>query len=246
MCERVRPVWFARLIVLYVCVASMACQRTAPTPEATDLQTFKKKLLESGYFLGGPEPAFEAVGRKTLAIMIDNGLEPSHKVLDIGAGSLRVGWWLLHYVEPSNYYAIEPVKERIDGAAKLLGADINIFYNEDFEFPPDVKFDFVLARSIWTHASKAMIAKMLSEFRENAAPGSRFLTSVDPARSPAEDYMGVEWVGKVEDADKPGMVKHSLVWIDEECKKNGLRWQEKGTLFDQTWLLIELEPSMGR
>ena len=129
------------------------------------------------------------------------------------------------------------MRKRLDKAAELLGAGINLLYNDDWEFP-DVEIDFVIARSIWTHASKWMIAKMLSEFAEKSSPDGRFLTSVLLARSEREDYKGSEWVGKVLKTDRSGLVRHSLAWIRSECGKNGLTVSSVGDLHGQTWLLI--------
>ena len=98
------------------------------------IENFKRAIQEAGIFSGGPERKYEDVGRQTFAISVDQGLMPDHKVLDIGAGSLRIAWWYLHFIKAENYHAIEPVRERIDAAAKLLGVDINIYYNEDWEF----------------------------------------------------------------------------------------------------------------
>lgn len=234
------------MIALIVAAAPAGCGQSEPgaslkPPEATDIEAFKSGLRRAGIWSGGQPHLFEGAGRNTLATMIEFGLMPTDEVLDVGAGALRVGWWLLHYVEPENYHAIEPVRTRIDTAARMIGADINVYYNDDFEFP-DVKFDFVIARSIWTHASKRMIAKMLSEFAENSTPESKFLTSVLLARSEREDYQGDQWIGKVEQTDDPGVVRHSLDWIRAEAARNGLTVEVKGDLYDQTWVLIGVRP----
>jgi hypothetical protein len=200
-------------------------------------EQFKAGIEETTAWTGGPEERFEEVGRKTLAFAIEEGLRPDHQVLDIGAGAMRVGWWFVQYIKPSNYHAIEPNREMIDNAARLIGADINIYYNSDFEFP-GVKFDFVIARSIWTHASKTMISKMLSEFVENSTPQARFLASAIPARQDDEDYLGEEWVGRSHINDTRGLVRHSLSWIQSECHRRGLWLEVKGELHAQTWLLI--------
>ena len=201
------------------------------------VQNFKRAIQQTGVWSGGPEWKYVDVGRQTFATSVSQGLMPDHKVLDIGAGSLRIGWWLLQYVKPENYYAIEPVRERVDTAAKLLGVDINLYYNDDWEFP-DVDFDFVIARSIWTHASKDMIAKMISEFAENSSPKGRFLTSFLPARRDAEDYKGTRWVGKVLKTDKAGMIRHSLQWVRNECLQHDLDVTALDKQHGQVWLLI--------
>lgn len=210
---------------------------SSETPEARDVRRFRKSLVAAGIPLGGPEAKFAQVGRKSLAAMIDAGLMPSHRVVDIGAGSMRVGWWLMHYIEPANYHAIEPLRDRIDTAARLLGVRINASYNDDFTFP-DVAVDFAIARSVWSHASKIQIAKMLSEFARTATPGAGFLASVRPATTEEEDYTGDEWVGKGPDSDDPGMVNHSLDWIETEGSRHGLTMKVYGELNSQTWVLI--------
>jgi hypothetical protein len=217
------------LLLLLIALASCA---TMPT-----FEQFQADVEQSALWSGGPDERFETVGRNTLAAAIRYGLMPDHKVLDIGAGSLRVGWWLLQYIKPANYYVIEPDRGMIDPAARIVGVDFNIYYNSDFEYP-EVDFDFVLARSIWTHASKPMITKMLAEFSEHAAPDARFLASVIFAQSRDEEYMGEEWVGRGPDNDKLGLVKHSLDWITRTCIRHGLWVEVKETLHKQTWVLI--------
>ncbi len=246
--KRHRTVKRAAVLLGLVLLPAFACQPDRSGKPAdrdsgsktVSLREFRQGIRKAGIWSGGPNKYFADVGRDTLASAIRHGLMPDHKVLDVGAGSLRVAWWLLQYIEPSNYYAIEPVRDRIDTAAEILGVkdEINIYYNTDFEFPAR-RFDFVIARSIWTHASKPMIAKMLAEFAENAAASGSFLTSVRLAESEAEDYMGDEWVGKVLKSDPRGMVAHSPEWIEAECKKHGLSWQITGELNRQTWLLIK-------
>lgn len=212
-----------------------ASARQRPT---VSFPEFERRIMQSGVFSGGPDAQFEDVGRRTFADCVTHGLMPDHKFLDIGAGCLRIGWWVLQYIEPRNYHAIETVKNRLDTGADILGVDIHRYYNSDWEFP-DVKFDFVLARSIWSHASKPMISKMLSEFAENSSPDGRFLTSFIAAPTERDDYKGTEWVGKVEKTDAGGGVRHSLDWIVDECSKNRLGVRSVGNLYGQTWLLIE-------
>jgi hypothetical protein len=198
---------------------------------------FHAKIIESGIWTGGPEGKFEQAGRGSLAAAIAHGLNPEHKLLDIGAGCMRIGWWLIQYIEPCNYHAVEPNREMIDTAVDIIGEKVNVYYNEDWVFP-DVEFDMVFARSIWTHASKGMISKMLEEFAKIPNPNARFLTSVQLAETDEEDYKGDEWVGISHESGEPGLVKHSLDWVESECRKNRLVVEVKEELANQTWLLI--------
>ena len=83
-----------------------------------------------------------------------------------------------------------------------------------------------------------MIAKMISEFAENSTPEGRFLASVRLAEKGEKEYMGSEWVGKVDKDDDSGMVRHSLSWVSNECSKHDLEVESVVKQYGQTWLLI--------
>jgi len=210
---------------------------------ANDFDMFQKALKEAKVWSGGPDEKADEVGRNGIATLIENGLNPTDKVLDIGAGSLRLGWWILQFVDEQNFHAVEPSKNRIDTAARLMGADIHIYYNEDWQFP-DEKFDFVVARSIWSHAAKWMISIMISEFAENSSPEGIFLASVRLAGE-KPDYMGDEWIGRpaqTGDVRKKTkswrMVNHSEDWLHAEAAKNGLKMEVLDTVNNQTWVAL--------
>jgi len=99
------------------------------------------------------------------------GLREHHYLLDIGCGSLRSGRLFIPYLDPGHYYCIEPETWKIDeGMDNELGWDIEdvkkpVFSaNEDFRLstfhnPPDyLLFDYLLAASIFTHASVSQIS----------------------------------------------------------------------------------------
>ena len=68
----------------------------------------KAEELSSTIFLGGPTKFIEIVGRLQLIILLKEGLYPDSKVLDIGCGCLRGGYWLIHFLNPNCYFGIEP------------------------------------------------------------------------------------------------------------------------------------------
>jgi SAM-dependent methyltransferase len=149
----------------------------------------KVERLADQAFLGGPPTDFERVGRLSFEALLAEGLKPSSRVLDVGCGALRMGYWLMRFLDPGCYFGIEPNREMLDvGLNDLVEADVvkraNAHFagNDDFDFSVfGEQFDFVLARSIWTHSSKAQIQAMLSSFAATAAPGGVFLASYHPA-----------------------------------------------------------------
>lgn len=191
----------------------------------------KAKELSKTVFLGGSVDRFETVGRMQLIILLRNGLYPESKTLDIGCGVLRGGYWLVNFLNPECYFGIEPSKEMVDvGIEHFLGPSLmktkrpRFDFNAEFDFSVfREKFDFFIARSIWTHASKSQIERMLDSFCQNSTDGAVFLADFKPAGLLINrDYKGAEWLGRVGTSGQPGTVSHSFGWIRKQCSKREL------------------------
>lgn len=156
--------------------------------DVTDVQQ-RAERLAAEMFIGGPVKWFEQAGRMQFEVLLHEGLQPTSKVLDVGCGALRAGYWLLHFLEPGCYFGIEPNQTMLQAGIDrilepgLLERSKPTFSSlENFDFSTfGTRFDFVLARSIWTHASKAQICDMLDSFASTASRTGVFLTSYRPA-----------------------------------------------------------------
>lgn len=215
----------------------------------TTLQERAERLDRSTFF-GVPIAGFEKAGRQQLILLLMAGLEPHSKVLDLGCGVLRAGYWLIHFLDPHCYFGVEPSRERLEtGRTLLLEPDTERVKQPRFDTNPEfdsgvfgVKFDFFLAYSIWTHASKPQIETMLDNFLRDSTPGAVFLTSVLPAVWRRRDYRGEGWFGTSHESSQPGCIRHSLRWIADACRRRGLRVCKLGRERDgQTWLQISRE-----
>jgi SAM-dependent methyltransferase len=152
------------------------------------LQERSERLAQTR-FLGGPKRDFERVGRMGLEMLLAEGLTPSSRVLDVGCGALRLGYWLMRFLDPGCYFGIEPQQEMLAmGLEQIVEPEVvqraesRFASNDDFDFSVfDERFDFVVARSIWTHASRAQISKMLASFAETSSPTGVFMASYYPA-----------------------------------------------------------------
>lgn len=211
----------------------------------------RAKKLEQEAFLGGPLHSFETAGRMQLQILLKEGLNPDSKVLDIGCGCLRGGYWLIHFLDPGCYFGIEPNRRMLEAGVQTIlepgQMDLKrprFDDNPDFDFSVfGERFDFFMARSIWTHASKNQIRTMLDGFVRHSKPGATFLTSYRRASwLRRDDYQAAKWVGKSPESDLPGMVRHSFRWIGGECRERGLFVEELNDetfrLGNQRWLKI--------
>jgi len=116
---------------------------------------------------------YDHTGVHTFEVLKDLGLKPEHTLLDVGCGSLCSGRHFLFYLEPGNYHAVEPNTWLIDAVVeKELTEDwpglkeMHLHSFDDFKLSRIGRtFDFVLAHSIFTHASQAQVKTIMNEAR---------------------------------------------------------------------------------
>jgi hypothetical protein len=140
---------------------------------------------ESGMYSGGPDSYFGAVGRDTLINLLTVGLAPDSNLLDFGCGALRLGYWLVRFLDADRYHGIEPTGAMLNAGKKLaIGPDLIEAKRPKFDtnYRCDmsvfgISFDFVVARSILTHTTPSMMRHILFSFSENSAPGGVMLAS---------------------------------------------------------------------
>jgi hypothetical protein len=212
------------------------------------------KLEEQGIFPGSPMDLFDA-GRLSLMVLLHAGLYPNHRVLEIGCGALRSGYWIIHFLQRHGYCGIEPNERMLHaGLANILPAhllDGHKYSGKAPKFLSNDQFDpsgfgrifhFFLCCSIWSHAAKGQIEIMLDRFLTHTDRDARFLTSYIPAGNDEEDYKGETWVGRSHESNQKGSVRHSLHWIRAACQLRGLVVSSLPATYDfsnQTWLMIE-------
>lgn len=142
------------------------------------------------------------------------------------------------YLLSGHYFGIEPEKWLIkEGIKNELGADLidlkaPVFsYDNNFTAPNfGQKFDFILAHSIFSHASEAQIRRCISEVEKCMKPTSIFVATFVRGE---KNYTGDKWV-------YPGCVTYSLEWIVQLSKELGLickpiNWPHPN---QQTWVLM--------
>jgi hypothetical protein len=223
-------------------------EQGSPDPAVSNLQWRAERMISDRGFLGVPRETFAQAGREQLIALLAEGLRPESKVLEFGCGCLRIAYWLVRFLDSGGYYGIEPARKRVDyGLSYLFTPEELQIKRPRFDYNPvfnssvfGTKFDFFLARSIWTHASKSQIESTLDSFLRDATPHATFLASYFPARTADEDYQGTRWVGTSHESDTPGVIRHSLSWITEQCRNRGLNCGEiDGIDCDaQLWLRI--------
>lgn len=107
-----------------------------------------------------------------MAILLDAGLTPSDRLLDIGCGALRLGHKAVPFLEPGHYWGTDAsLALMLHGrATELADPDRlpaeNLVEDADFAFPgiPD-SITFAIAFAVFTHLPAPVLAQALATLR---------------------------------------------------------------------------------
>lgn len=131
---------------------------------------------------------WEEIGQLQLDFLLSRGLEPRHRVLDIGCGSLRTGVKLVRFLDAGNYFGTDinqslmsagyDIELRNEGLAHKLPPSHLVANGEfDFSWAP-VLFDYVLAQSVFTHLPLNFLRVCLEKLFDVVLPGASFYATV--------------------------------------------------------------------
>lgn len=169
----------------------------------------------------GEKKNYDLIGAYQFVVLFQLGLREKHTLLDIGCGSLRAGRFFIQYLNPGHYFAMEPndwlVKRAID---EEIGRDIFdikypfFSYNENFDFSVFNydKFDFILAHSIFSHASKKQVEKCIAEVSKILSKKGVFIFTFCQGK---ENNKKDKWT-------YPGKIEYKLLFIKNMLKRYGL------------------------
>jgi hypothetical protein len=126
-------------------------------------------------------------------------LRAHHSLLDIGCGSLRAGRLFINYLDEGNYYGIEPNKWLIEEAiTSQVGQDLISIKKPQFDynstFSTNVfskEFDFILAQSVFSHASFDLVRTALHNSKESLKIDGLIAANFALGKG---DFEGSRWV----------------------------------------------------
>jgi SAM-dependent methyltransferase len=125
---------------------------------------------------------WERLGRLQFDYLTRHGLEPSHRILEIGCGNLRAGRLLIDHLEPGHYYGID-ISPDILFAAQDTVAEYGLqdklphltpVRDLRLEFLPEGRFDVVHAHSVFSHSPIEVIDECLAHVGRVLAPDGFF------------------------------------------------------------------------
>lgn len=147
----------------------------------------------------GPPLKYDLLGALQFNLLTAAGLRAEHALCDIGCGSLRAGKMLIPYLNPGNYYGLEPNEWLIKEAIKEeIGEDLirikspHFLHNEVFNLSLFKRgFDFCIAQSIFSHSSLSQVENCLGQVAQALQTDGLFLATFIWGK---KDYTGEDWV----------------------------------------------------
>lgn len=163
-------------------------------------------------YIGGPDlETWFGIGKHQYQYLVSKGLRPHHRFLDIACGSLRLGQYLIPFLESGRYFGIEGEEMLVRAGLEheimpeLLAIKTPSFsFNYDFDLTFIEGFDFAIAQSLFTHLTLDDIGKCFRNLRPKAGPDSTFFfTYFEGASSdnPAESHAHKGWRYSVQELE---------------------------------------------
>lgn len=145
-----------------------------------------RETLEHRNYVANAAPF--STGAAVFNMMYELGLQPDHTLVDVGCGSLRVGRFLIMYLEPHKYVGIEPNIEILEAGiheevSTQLCVDIKqaeFFENSDYGLSYR-KFDWVLISGVLVHKSHSEIAKAINAAYRMLNPNGKLVVDYYPS-----------------------------------------------------------------
>lgn len=201
----------------------------------SDFRLSTKQNNDYKRFVGDRLKYYE-IGKILFDLLLKYGMQPKHKLLDIGCGSLRLGIYAIPYLDRENYHGIEPETWLLREALKyefkmeLINEKRPLFsYNSDFSVTGN-DYDYIIANSVYIHATIEQIEKSISEASKALFEYGVFLFN----------FMAGEKDNKMKEWSYPSHVYYKKSTIESILKSCKLQYKYIDVAYpgQQTWLEV--------
>lgn len=178
-------------------------------------------------YVGAPEE-WDLVAARQVTLLLAAGLRDTHRLVDIGCGSLRAGRMLIPFLRQERYFGVEPNRWLVErGIEHELGRDLIGLKRPAFRFVDDfslgafgVSFDFALAHSVFSHAYPDLALTGFRGIAEALAPeGKLFATFKEGPTDPTgsgwlyPEMIPYTWERMKDIVEQSGLVARRLDWM---------------------------------
>jgi len=192
----------------------------------------------------GPPKKYDLIAAMQFNLLTSLGLRQDHYLLDIGCGSLRAGRLFIPYLLPRHYYGIEPAQWLIEkGIENEVGADQIRIKQPTFSNVSNFNlrvfnqhFDYLVAQSIFSHASITQIEHCLQEAAKIMSPEAIFAATIVEGEC---NYSGEDWV-------YPECVHYTFEFFSTLAARAGLVCSKLDCTHPngQTWVSMKLNSAI--
>jgi SAM-dependent methyltransferase len=127
------------------------------------------------------------LGRDQFDYLLSRGLQPEHRVLDFGCGAMRVGIWLVAYLNAGRYFGIDPHYKSLEAATQyeiplhgLADKHPRLLCDEGYACEHFAEsFDFVLAFSVFNWLGREETCHALEHVCSTLKPEGRVVVYGD-------------------------------------------------------------------
>jgi SAM-dependent methyltransferase len=145
--------------------------------------------------------SLEGLGQ--LKLLVYEGCQPHHKVLEVGCGVLMAGYPILQFLHPNCYVGIDPNRWLIDSAlevpqikAAVQQKQARFLFTDQFDASSsNEQFDFIISHSILSHCAVWQLPLFLQQLRGSLREGGKILASIrftEGNRFGSRGYHGTE------------------------------------------------------
>jgi SAM-dependent methyltransferase len=125
------------------------------------------------------------MGRYLFDFVVDSGVRREHRLLDFGCGALRLGIWVIPYLEAGNYFGVDSHLVSLEAAVtyeiplhRLEQKRPRLLWNDDFAFSHfEQTFDVIVDVSSSSRVKEPdRLRRAFASFAAVLKPGGRLLT----------------------------------------------------------------------
>jgi len=188
--------------------------------------------------MAGNPRMYDTIGATQFAILtLFFGLRERHKLLEIGAGSLRAARFLIPFLEVGHYCGVEPRKESVQQGLEFeLGREMakrklpRFVERDDFGFHVfREKFDYALSYSVFTHLPPPQVPLVFKNAVKNFHDGSILLATASFAKGAEQIIDPQKWTNYPINEYSPSR-------LEDAARAAGLEFLRCGRVF-QDWFV---------